>query len=71
MTREEAEKLKGRYITIWNGLKLAFRAGAAHTIGSHKDFKQIHLDEQEALEAIYKSIDALATGWEYRNAKGR
>jgi high-affinity Fe2+/Pb2+ permease len=56
MTRLEAEKLQGRWITIWTGLELAFRAGAAQAIASHEDFKQIHLNEQEALEAIYKSI---------------
>lgn len=42
MTKEE----------IIKEIKKAFRAGCAYTIGSHKDFKQIHPNESEYIKSL-------------------
>jgi hypothetical protein len=45
------ELLSDRKFTLEDMLN-AFRAGKAFSIGSHKDFKQIHPDEKEYLQSL-------------------
>lgn len=56
MTNEQAQKLEGRSFTIVESIKLAFDAGGAHCIGSSREFKQIHLDQQQVLEILIPRI---------------
>jgi hypothetical protein len=47
MTENQSKKIKD--LDIKQALELAFRAGSAYAIGSHKCFKQTHLGEQDVV----------------------
>ena len=42
--------------TTEHALRQAFRAGFARAVASHRDFVQIHPDENEAVEEIMAAI---------------
>ena len=56
MTPQEADRLNGRTLGVAVALAIAFRAGEAYRTGSHKDFKQTHLDEVQTLEVLLPRI---------------
>jgi hypothetical protein len=56
MTENQSKKIKD--LDIKQALELAFRAGSAYAIGSHKCFKQTHLGEQDVVAILSQNIDA-------------
>ena len=48
--------VKKKRISLEEALRLAFDAGAAHMMGSHKDFRQTHCNRNEVVSALVTSV---------------